>query len=231
MILPPKNFRKCGDPWRNDEYWVETAKLEAQRLVTNFGIHNESAVFDFGCGVGRLALGLCERFPKIKYVGLDVEKRAIAWCENVYAVLYPNTKFIHVDWFNARYNPLGKVDDLTFELPAEMKDSFDAVYGYSVFTHLTSVDIKCYLKWFNFILKPKGNVFVTMFLEKDVPFEEENPPDYPPRYKKGHFGPLHRVRYNIDNMTEIFDVFGFKVLRYEHQKEWNMQTGVYLEKI
>jgi len=129
-----------------------------------------------------------------------------------------------------RYNPRGKVRmDDTFLVPLP-DGCCDVIYLYSVFTHLEEDAVKLYLKEFRRLLAQNDNafVFLTAFLEHDVPDMAVNPPDYPPHYLNKAMGPLHRVRYNQDTFVRWVDEAGLVVDSIGDQDEWNCQSSVYL---
>jgi len=62
IILPPKCRRWCGPEFRDDDYFFQSAILEAKRLKFEFGIKNNDNILDIGCGFGRLPIGLNKIF-------------------------------------------------------------------------------------------------------------------------------------------------------------------------
>src|ERR1043165_7979740 len=88
-----------------------TGQAHVDDLVryAHFGNAGTEAALDLGCGVGRTAAVLAERFPRTHYEGLDVEREPIEWCEREIAARYPRFHFTHVDLRNAAYNPNGVI--------------------------------------------------------------------------------------------------------------------------
>lgn len=64
------------------------------------------AVFDFGCGCGRVArrLMLQRRRPS-RYVGIDLHAGMINWCRKNLAPQAPEFTFLHHDVYNVHFNP------------------------------------------------------------------------------------------------------------------------------
>lgn len=210
MILPAKHLRFGGTKFQDDRYFFASAQAEADRLVEYFGLTADSRVLDVGCGVGRLPIGILSRIGEIQhYRGVDVSKRSIRWCQRHITGRHPSFQFIHIDVKNPRYNPSGRVIDIGFRLPFD-NEEFDIIYLYSVFTHMTSEDVRIYLKEFQRLLSPSGKIFLTAFIEDGVPDMTINPRDY----KRKWTGPLHCVRYNKDFFESLLAESGFGVEHY-----------------
>lgn len=110
-------------------------------------------VLDWGCGAGRLArylVGECD------YTGIDIDAEAIDWCRaNI-----PNGRFL-LQALEAR-TPFAD-------------DSFDAVIGISIFTHLREEDQLAWLKELARITRPGGIVAVSVCGATSL-FNAVNPP-------------------------------------------------------
>src|SRR5689334_8741782 len=102
-------------------------------------------VLDLGCGVGRTATVLAERFPRLRYEGLDVDGEAIEWCAREITSRRPGFRFTHADLRNAAYNPSGERDPEAFTFPYD-DGAFDLVYGFSLFTHLMPAALEHYIR-------------------------------------------------------------------------------------
>jgi SAM-dependent methyltransferase len=73
-------------------------------------------LLDFGCGCGRLAIALVDRFPDLHITGSDIDEEAIRWCQEHLLGQYV---------LNTALPPMPFKDD-----------SFDVIWCGSVFTHL-----------------------------------------------------------------------------------------------
>jgi len=94
---------------------------------------------------------------------------------------------MHLPAENARYNPTEKgLKALPYK-----KNEFNLIFLNSVFSHMLTTDIKFYLSEFYKVLNMNGKVYLTAFIEENVPNVEENPKDY----LNKSVGALHRVRY------------------------------------
>ena len=227
LILPPKYLRYGGNNFFRNNNFALSARKEVQKLITNCGITHDSTILDVGCGPGRLAIGILDLMPTIKeYQGVDVDKCSIDWCKKFITKFYPKFQFTHINVYNARYNKKGEFSQKNIRLPFENKH-FDSIYLYSVFSHLSIEDIEGYLKEFTRLLKPKGKILLTAFLEEGVPCISENPKYY---LRKRWHGPLHCVLYNKDFFENKLNEFGFKILKFCYGTETDNQSMLIIDK-
>jgi len=227
MKIPAKHMRFGGKYFQSNEDFVGSGVLEAKRLETNCGLTPKSAVLEIGCGPGRLPIGIQAHLGSIeKYCAVDVHEPSIRWCKKYIEKKSPNFSFVHIEVSNERYNVEGKESQEETKLPFE-DESFDIVYLYSVFSHLLEKDVRAYLKEFERLLRPSGKVFLTAFVEENVPDVSENPSDY----KDGKWkGALHCVRYDKEFLEKMFTENGFTVDKFDYGVETDGQSGIYLSK-
>lgn len=227
LPLPSKFLRLCGEHFRENSDYLASAKKEATRLITNYGLTHDSEILDFGCGVGRLAVGIISTLGEIRgYKGIDVCRRSIRWCERHIAAKHPGFHFAHLSVKNARYNPRGQELSENYQLPFE-NDHFDIIYAYSVFSHMTTNHLRIYLQDFERILRPSGKIFLTAFVAEGVPEMQTNPKNF----KKKWRGPLHCVLYEKAFFITLLSEKGFAVEQMDYEKETDAQTGFRLVKI
>lgn len=226
-VLPAKYWRFCGPEFSQDGYFLASAIAEAQRLINSFGLTANSSVLDIGCGFGRLPIGLVKQVENLhQYVGIDVSKKAIRWCQRFITTRQPNFQFIHIDVKNTRYNPRGQAINTAFQLPFA-DQSFDIIYLYSVFSHMGLEDVRVYLQEFRRLLKLSGKIFLTTFIETAVPDFTVNPENY--RTEKWQ-GPLHCVRFNKTYFANLLAEYGFQIDRFDYEAEANGQSGVFISR-
>ena len=135
--------------------------------------HVYEAVFDFGCGCGRVARQLIQQRPRPdRYLGIDVHRGMVEWCRKNLTPFAPSFEFVHHDVFSAGLNPDGKSDQAPFPAPA---DSFTLVQAFSIFTHLTQAQTVHYLREAARILRPDGVLHSTWFLfdKRDFPMMQD----------------------------------------------------------
>lgn len=224
--IPIADMRFGGAHFKDDQSFLRTAEAEARRLIDYCGLTRDSAVLDIGCGTGRLPTGLLRIVgDELQYRGVDVSEAAVSWCKRHLEKQHPNYQFIHINVENERYNPDGKPISQTFRLPLAA-NGFDAIYLYSVFSHMELKDVKTYLAEFNRLLKPDGAIFLTTFIEEDVPDFTVNPKDYRTDWR----GALHCVRFDKTFFRQLAEEHGLFIEKFDYATETDGQSGVYLRK-
>lgn len=220
--LPPAAYRMGGRHFADDESFARSASAEVGRLEAKAGLTSDSRVLDWGCGAGRLAVGLIERLGRVqRYRGVDVQAPLVKWADRHLA--REGFEFVHVDLANARYNPKGSG---TQQIPGE-SGAFDVFYAYSVFSHLSSPDVAAYMHELARLLAPGGRAFITAFVESGVDPEAENPQGYGPLHWEG---PLHCVRFERGFFESFITDAGLEVELMEHGQETDGQSLYVLRK-
>jgi len=122
---------------------IETAKW----LISHFEKHKKLeniSVLDWGCGPGRVIRHLPSfLYNSCKFYGTDYNQKYINWCKkNISGVSFSINKL---------------APPLTYE-----RNTFDIIYGISIFTHLSK---EMHFAWFNEllrVLKPGGIMLLTL---------------------------------------------------------------------
>lgn len=100
------------------------------------------AILDWGCGCARVARFVAEIAPK-KLTGIDIDPDNITWCKQ------------NID--QAAFESIG------LHPPSRFRDeSFDLVYGISVFTHLSEADQDRWLAELQRITKPGAAILMSI---------------------------------------------------------------------
>jgi SAM-dependent methyltransferase len=121
------------------------------------------AVFDFGCGCGRIARQLIQQIPQPRrYLGIDLHRGMVEWCHRNLTPRAPGFEFVHHDVFHVSLNP-GAGKPMTLPFPAPDR-SFSLVEATSVFTHLVQSQAGYYLREVARILRNTGILHSTWFL-------------------------------------------------------------------
>jgi ubiquinone/menaquinone biosynthesis C-methylase UbiE len=136
-----------SDPARRDGGWTheeffESGRLEVASLLATVGRLRpdlpSGRALDFGCGAGRLARALAERFDHV--VGVDIAERMIEEARRINADV-PNCEFV-----------IGSDRELDFP-----DGEFDLVYSSIVLQHLPSrADVRAYLSELVRVVAPGG---------------------------------------------------------------------------
>lgn len=119
----------------------ESAQAIIDQLSPHLALANQT-ILDWGCGPARVMRHLPQLLPEASLYGTDYNPKTIAWCQ----AHIPDVQF-----------SLNGIDPPT-EFGAEF---FDAIYGISIFTHLSAVN---HTRWFDElirILKPRGVLLLT----------------------------------------------------------------------
>jgi len=128
------------------------------------GLFPEMTFVDIGCGIGRDAFQLFDYLAQSgEYVGIDVTRDSILWCQRNITPRDPRFTFHHFDAFSELYNPFGKKTTSDFLLPLA-DGSVDRIGLASVFTHLLEDEVLHYMREFRRVLKPDGQVHASFFL-------------------------------------------------------------------
>ncbi len=225
LKLPPRSIRLGSMPKRSDEQYVKYAAGSVRLLEEHAGATAEARIIDIGCGPGRLFIGMQFRWGEVKrYSGLDVDPTGIRWA-NEYLAEKGRVSFDHMDVANERYHPKGQKIDHAFRFPAK-DHAWDLAVLFSVFSHMGIADIVCYLSDLSRIIAEGGKIFCTLFVEDDVPDEEENPKGYLAEWS----GPLHCVRLNRSLFERKVQANGWRVAGFNHRAMASGQSIYVLDK-
>jgi SAM-dependent methyltransferase len=162
--LPPLHLRRLVGP-------VDDASFDNPHGHLVFGDHLPAdcnlntiyqSVFDFGCGCGRHARQfMLQSKPPEYYVGIDISRELIDWCEQHLTPHNPNFRFQHHDVYSVNYAPTNsKVRARPIELP---DCAFTFINAHSVFTHLFEDQATHYLSELARLAALDGLVRVTFF--------------------------------------------------------------------
>jgi SAM-dependent methyltransferase len=226
LRLPPPSLRRCTREFKDDRYFLDSARHEAVRLIKHCGLSPQDRVLDIGCGAGRLPLGIIDVVGPIRsYVGFDVDRYAFEWCQNWNEHDHPDFRFTHLDVQNDRYNPTGEIRlDSRFRFPFP-DGHFDVIYLYSVISHMLAADTAAYMRELGRLLAHNGAIFLTAYVEPDVPDICVNPAGYRQQTSK----PLHRVRLSRDFFEGLAADNGLAIHRLNVHGELDGQTGIFLK--
>lgn len=182
--LPPDYlmFESFQINYRN---YINYGKAAAQEILARLEKHRNLEgikILDWGCGPGRIIRHIPDLLDeKSEVFGTDYNAKSIDWCKN------------HLTNIHFNHN------SLEAKLPYE-DGFFDALYGISIFTHLSE---KMHFEWlFELyrVLKPNGLMYLTFqgdnYLSKMTPSEKE-------KYEKGELV----VRGNVTEGHRTYSAF------------------------
>jgi len=131
------------------------------------GLRPGMSFLEIGSGMGRDAFHLIDVLgPSGKYVGIDVQRESIVWCQKNISRNHPNFQFVHFNAAHELHNPLGTATTLDYPLPAADR-SVDRVALQSVLTHIFEDEVVHYLREISRVLKHDGLAYVTFLLYSD----------------------------------------------------------------
>jgi SAM-dependent methyltransferase len=138
--------------------------LELMRERLGLRDYSHASILDVGCGTRIPEAILANNIPVRKYVGMDVDEELIRYLrEHVHDDRF---EFYHLRLYNKRYNPSGVPLHLDYELP--VRDKFDVVCLFSVFTHTDPKDTDCMLAVLSRHVSERGKLICTCILDATV---------------------------------------------------------------
>ncbi len=147
--------------------WEAIGKAHIANYIKFMGLEPDMTILEIGCGIGRDALQLMDVLGADgRYIGIDVTRDSIVWCQENITSRRPNFQFHHFDAKHELYNPLGAKTTQDFVLPAADR-SVDRIALESIFTHLFENEVIHYMKEIARVLKPSGLAYATFFLYSD----------------------------------------------------------------
>jgi len=184
-------------------------------------------MLEIGCASGRSVIGLIQKAGRIKrYVGVDANLSNVKWCNKYIASKYDFCEFHYIDLWHILFNPDGALKlDENFKLNFDA-GTFDLLYIQSVLPNSVDWEIRIFAKEYYRLLKPGGTLFVTDFIEENVPDMTENPENYVMKCTY----PRQIVRFEKNYFIKMFTDAGFLVDSYEQGTEIDFQSAVYLKK-
>jgi SAM-dependent methyltransferase len=142
----------------------EIGKAQIENYKKYVGLSPDMTILEVGCGIGRGAFQLLGYLNEHgRYIGIDVTRDSIVWCQQNITRRNPRFVFHHADAIHELYNPFGSTQSTDFRVPIE-DGTVDRIVLHSVFTHLLADEVLHYLREFHRVLKPGGLVYASFFL-------------------------------------------------------------------
>jgi SAM-dependent methyltransferase len=172
--IPPLELRQLAGP--TDVVAFENYDRKPVYAPFDLPVELYDAVFDFGCGCGRVARQLLLQHPKPRrYIGIDLHRGMIDWCRANLTPVDPAFQFLHHDVYSPAWAPR---NTLRLAAPFPVGDGeFSLVIAHSVFTHLTKPQTEFYLGEIARVLAPGGVAYTSWFFfdNGSFPFPLEGP--------------------------------------------------------
>ena len=138
-----------GEAFNAYQAWRELA-AECGHPITR-----TSRVLDFGCGWGRTLRFFLRDMPVANFTGVDVSPQAISLCKQTNR------------WCDFRLTPTMPPTDLP-------KGTFDLIYLYSVFSHLSEEAVDAWVTEFARLMKPGGVLIATTWFRHYIEMCEQS---------------------------------------------------------
>ncbi|WP_316189368.1 glycosyltransferase [Bradyrhizobium sp. SZCCHNS1054] len=203
----------------------EIGKAHIEGYIKHIGLAPDMTVVEIGSGIGRDAFQLINFIgPNGHYLGIDVQRESIAWCQQNISRRYPNFSFAHFNAFHELHNPISTKTSLDFKIPLADR-SVDRVVAGSVLTHIFRDEVMHYFREIARVLKPGGLTYLTFFLyteEAVAASRRNNLTPYNLRFEHS-FGsgcyvndlryPTGAVAYTEEAMQDMISESGLKLAR------------------
>jgi SAM-dependent methyltransferase len=161
----PAQFNRGGTTVRNQAGAEESALFLIAYICEVFGLDDlrEKDVLDVGCGTKFTQAFVNHGFPIKSYTGVDVYGEMIEFLQE--NVDDPRFDYHHVDIRNELYNP--DAPPMTEQTDLGVGDrTFDIIWLFSVFTHLSPYDYSVMLKLLRRYIRPDGRLLYTVFIDE-----------------------------------------------------------------
>jgi SAM-dependent methyltransferase len=147
LALPPARLRVLVAGTAEVDWFLASGGSQAgylRSLLADVGrpIDEIDAILDFGCGCGRITRWFSD-LPTVQINGCDYNGELVAWCD-------ANLDFIQVAR-TGLHPPLPYTDE-----------SFDFLYAFSVFTHLSVELAESWIAELRRVVRPGGLVWFTV---------------------------------------------------------------------
>lgn len=204
-----------------DNFWL--GRIAVQRLE-KIGLQPHHAVLEIGSGIGRCAMALAHVLATGSYLGIDLVRPAVTWCQANITARYPTFSFIHYDVLDGLHNPTGTLaaTDVLIELP---DTSVDRVLVWAALTHMLPQTVEHYFREIRRVLRPDGLALVSCHLlteEIQQSLKEDGAPGrFDHQYEPGCYVrtlelPTLEVAYIDERMHEMIDSAGLTLQSVQH---------------
>ena len=214
--LPPLHLRRYVGPLGS----FESSGAEFMGYLRSLaGLRPDERVLDIGCGCGQMALHLKNYLDETgSYVGVDIHRPSVKWCQQKIARRHKNFQFAHIDVRNLAYNPNAAQRAEAYVFPFTDR-SFDLILLKSVFTHMRPPEVSNYLSEVARLLKSGGRCLATFFLlnEEQANLASRGANDLAFNFGEGEWRYVHQhspesaVAYDESFVMQLLEEYGLVV--------------------
>lgn len=228
--LPEHLVRLTG---AGSETFEELGRAHIRNYRKYVGLEAGMSFLEIGSGIGRDALQLISVLgPNGHYIGIDVQRESIVWCQKNITRKHPNFEFVHFDAHHELHNPYGAKKTMDFTLPT-VDRSVDRVGLQSVLTHIFEEEVVHYLNEIARVLKPTGLAYVTFLLYSEQIVEASRRNNltqyglrFEHRFAEGCYVdnseyPTGGVAYTDDAMQRMIRRAGLRLVRPYLKGQWS----------
>ncbi len=211
----------------------EIGKAHIANYAKYMGLDPAMTFLEIGSGIGRDAFQLLDIIgPDGRYLGIDVQRESILWCQQNITLRHPNFQFVHFNAYHELHNPLSTKTTMDFPIPVP-DHSVDRVAAGSVLTHIFREEITYYMKEIARVLKPGGLAYLTFFLYTEeavaasrrksvTPYNLRFEHLYAPGcYINDPTYPTGAVAYTAEAMQQMIDESGLRLARPFIRGQWS----------
>ena len=218
-MIPPRRLMFDGP--RDKEVFKANGQEFLDHYINLCNLQPDEAILDIGCGIGRKTIPLTTYLqPTGEYMGLDVNRVGVDWCNRHIASRFPNFRFQQIDVYSSRYNPTGSQQSHTYVFPFPA-DRFDFAVLMSVFTHMMPEGVAQYLGETARVLQPgTGRCLISYFLlnpeSRDRLAGRKTFPYFPVRYDihavQSEEQPEDAVAFDEDYVRDLYRANGLEIV-------------------
>lgn len=151
----------------------------------NFDLASCERILDFGCGSGRVLRNFQIEQSTSQFYGTDIDGDLIRWCQQV---------FPDVHWSTNGYLPPLPFADNTFDL----------IYGISVFTHLDEAFQHAWLKELQRVAAPNALIILSVHGEYVLSFLDETLQQEVHQQGFKYHATMLRGRLKLDGLPDFY---------------------------
>ena len=146
-------------------HYIDNLRVYTKDFIEQCMLMRNQRVLEIGCGCGRIANGLIHYLSvEGEYVGIDVDRQIIDWCERNISTRNSNFEFYQVDVANNYYYQDDNQQTNTYDFSFLESREFDCVIALSVFNHLRLEDTQQYLQEISKRLAINGLAYCTFWI-------------------------------------------------------------------